>query len=109
MGLSRQATFTVTCAIALSAIVPGAAGYLSGRLEAIEKAERDLRSLEAEIRSREREVRLSGGVYAPKRLRLCEPPPAVAEDRRGARDRGGADDDRPRRAGDGLRRVSPPS
>ncbi|MCG5215189.1 hypothetical protein [Streptosporangium sp. KLBMP 9127] len=50
--MSRQTTFTLACAMLLAAFVPGAAGYLSGRLEAVEIAKRDLRELQADIRSR---------------------------------------------------------
>ncbi|MFI6921597.1 hypothetical protein ACIBIZ_16735 [Nonomuraea spiralis] len=49
MGLSRQMTFTLACAVVLSALGPGVAGYLSGRLEAIETAERNLRALETRL------------------------------------------------------------
>lgn len=53
MGLSKQLTFTLACAVVLSALVPGVAGYLSARLEAIETAERNLRALEARLDVRE--------------------------------------------------------
>jgi hypothetical protein len=53
MGMSRQPTFTLACAVVLSALVPGVAGYLSARLEAVESAERNLRALEARLRVRE--------------------------------------------------------
>ena len=53
MGMSRAvSTFTLACAMLLAAFVPGAAGYLSGRLEAVEIAKRDLRELQADIRLR---------------------------------------------------------
>jgi hypothetical protein len=53
MGMSRQATFTLGCAMSMAVIVPGAAGYLSGRLEAVELAKRDLRALQEDIRARD--------------------------------------------------------
>lgn len=53
MGLSKQMTFTLACAVVLSALVPGVAGYLSARLEAIEAAERNLHALEARLDVRE--------------------------------------------------------
>ncbi|MGR6913024.1 hypothetical protein ACU635_02065 [[Actinomadura] parvosata] len=53
MGLSKQMTFTLACAVVLSALVPGVAGYLSARLEAIETAERNLRALETRLNVRE--------------------------------------------------------
>ncbi|MGW0810482.1 hypothetical protein [Nonomuraea sp. NPDC002799] len=53
MGLSKQMTFTLACAVALSALVPGVAGYLSARMEAVEAAERNLHALEARLHVRE--------------------------------------------------------
>ncbi|MEV4216977.1 hypothetical protein [Nonomuraea sp. NPDC049725] len=46
-------TFTLACAVVLSALVPGVSGYLSARLEAIESAERNLRALEARLDARQ--------------------------------------------------------
>ncbi|WP_049571114.1 hypothetical protein [Nonomuraea sp. SBT364] len=58
MGRSKQLTFTLACAVVLSALVPGVAGYLSARLEAIESAERNLRALEARLDARQaRDIR----------------------------------------------------
>ncbi|MER7500734.1 hypothetical protein [Nonomuraea pusilla] len=51
--MSRQTTFTLACAVVLSALGPGVAGYLSARLDAIESAERSLRALEARLHARE--------------------------------------------------------
>lgn len=51
MGMSRQMTFTLACTVVLSAIIPGAAGYLSARLEAVRAAERNLRTLEIRLRA----------------------------------------------------------
>ncbi|TYB53792.1 hypothetical protein FXF51_48950 [Nonomuraea sp. PA05] len=51
--MSKQMTFTLACAVVLSALVPGVAGYLSARLEAIETAERNLRALETRLNARE--------------------------------------------------------
>ncbi|MFI7701797.1 hypothetical protein [Nonomuraea sp. NPDC049480] len=51
--MSKQTTFALACAVVLSALVPGLAGYLSARLEAIEAAERNLRALEARLDLRE--------------------------------------------------------
>ncbi len=53
MGMSKQMTFTLACAVVLSALGPGVAGYLSARLEAIEAAESNLRALEARLNVRE--------------------------------------------------------
>jgi hypothetical protein len=58
MGMSKQMTFTLACAVVLSALGPGVAGYLSARLESIEAAERNLRALETRLQIREaREAR----------------------------------------------------
>ncbi|MFG1705501.1 hypothetical protein ACFLIM_20120 [Nonomuraea sp. M3C6] len=51
--MSKQMTFTLACAVVLSALVPGVAGYLSARLEAIESAERNLHALETRLHVRE--------------------------------------------------------
>jgi hypothetical protein len=53
MGFSKQMTFTLACAVVLSALVPGVAGYLSARLEAIESAERNLHALESRLNVRQ--------------------------------------------------------
>jgi hypothetical protein len=52
MGMSRRMTFTLACALVFSAVVPGTAGYLSARLEAIQSAERNLHALEARLHAR---------------------------------------------------------
>ncbi|TMR13716.1 hypothetical protein ETD86_30215 [Nonomuraea turkmeniaca] len=51
--MSKQMTFALACMVVLSALVPGVAGYLSARMEAIEAAERNLRALEARLDLRE--------------------------------------------------------
>ncbi|MEU8320843.1 hypothetical protein AB0C33_21025 [Nonomuraea sp. NPDC048881] len=56
--MSRQMTFTLACAVVLSALGPGVAGYLSARLEAIRTAERNLHALQARLDVRQaRDVR----------------------------------------------------
>lgn len=50
MGMSKQTTFTLTFLAGLSVIVPGCAGYLSARMDAVERAHRELVSLESRIR-----------------------------------------------------------
>ncbi|NUW44783.1 hypothetical protein [Nonomuraea rhodomycinica] len=66
MGTSKQMAFTLACAVAFSVLVPGAAGYLSGRLEAVESAERQLHAIETRLRSREaREDRQAWPVAFP--------------------------------------------
>ena len=53
MGMSKQLTFMLACAVVLSALIPGVAGYLSARMEALEAAESNLRALEARLDVRE--------------------------------------------------------
>ncbi|MEV8636085.1 hypothetical protein AB0395_30970 [Streptosporangium sp. NPDC051023] len=48
--MSKQTTFTLTFLAGLSVIVPGCAGYLSARMDAVERAHRELVSLESRIR-----------------------------------------------------------
>ncbi|MEO3869702.1 hypothetical protein ABGB18_12805 [Nonomuraea sp. B12E4] len=56
--MSKQTTFALACAVVLSALIPGVAGYLSARMESLESAERNLRVLEARLALREaREAR----------------------------------------------------
>ncbi len=52
-GTSRQMAFALACAVVASVLIPGTAGYVSARMEAIESAERSLRALEARVRARE--------------------------------------------------------
>lgn len=63
MGMSKQTTFTLTLLTGISVIVPGCAGYLSARMEAVEQARRELVSLESRILQE----------------RLSAPPPAGTE------------------------------
>ncbi|MEV7009599.1 hypothetical protein [Streptosporangium sp. NPDC051022] len=48
--MSKQTTFTLTFLVGLSVIVPGCAGYLSAKMDAVERAHRELVSLETRIR-----------------------------------------------------------
>ncbi|MEV0203500.1 hypothetical protein [Nonomuraea sp. NPDC050691] len=74
--MSKQMTFTLTCAVAFSALIPGAAGYLSGRLEAVESAERELHAIETRLRSREaREARQAWPVAYPAPCGVQTPGP----------------------------------
>ncbi|WP_157248765.1 hypothetical protein [Nonomuraea typhae] len=52
MGVSKQVTFSLACAVALSAVIPGIAGYLSARIESIEAAERKLHAQELRLNAR---------------------------------------------------------
>ncbi|MEV0594349.1 hypothetical protein [Nonomuraea cavernae] len=77
MSMSKQMTFTLACAVALSALVPGTAGYLSARLEAIRTAERSLRAVEVRLDVRmAREAREGGSVSFPEH---CVSPSTTAE------------------------------
>lgn len=51
--MSKQLTFTLACAAVLSAVIPGAAGYFSARMDAVTSAERQLRMLETRLQSAE--------------------------------------------------------
>lgn len=85
MGLSKQVTFSLACAVVLSAVVPGVAGYLSARIESIETAERNLHAQELRLNARmAREMRESQPISysAPCELTsvkpLMEQPPPAA-------------------------------
>ncbi len=51
MGMSKQTSFTLMLLLAFSVIVPGSAGYLSVKMEAIGQAHRELLTLENRIRA----------------------------------------------------------
>ncbi|MGN9843768.1 hypothetical protein ACTMTI_37150 [Nonomuraea sp. H19] len=80
--MSKQMTFTLAIAVVLSALVPGVAGYLSARLEAIEAAERNLRALEARLDLREardaRPVSFPAGCLRTPPEQQLEQAPAIA-------------------------------
>ncbi|WP_133061652.1 hypothetical protein [Streptosporangium minutum] len=48
--MSKQTTFTLTFLVGLSVLVPGSAGYLSAKMDAVQRAYRDLVSLESRFR-----------------------------------------------------------
>ncbi|WP_327088158.1 hypothetical protein OIE66_38515 [Nonomuraea sp. NBC_01738] len=52
MGMSKQVTFTLACAVALSAVIPGVAGYLSARIDSLNAAERRLHAQEVRLNAR---------------------------------------------------------
>ncbi|MCA2186230.1 hypothetical protein LDL05_14270 [Nonomuraea cavernae] len=75
--MSKPMTFTLACVVSLSALLPGTAGYLSARLDAIRSAERSLRAVEARLDIRmAREAREGGSVSFPEH---CVPPPTTVE------------------------------
>ncbi|WP_188188632.1 hypothetical protein [Nonomuraea sp. SYSU D8015] len=85
--MSKQTTFALACAVVLSALVPGVAGYMSARWEAIEAAERNLRALEARLDLREaRDARPvsfpAPCVRTPPTPRLQQLPTTALGDRR---------------------------
>ncbi len=49
MGLSKQTTFTVACALMAAAILPGLAGYVAARFEAHEQAVKEVLRLRAQL------------------------------------------------------------
>lgn len=51
MGMSKQTSFTLMLLLAFSVVVPGSAGYLSVKMEAIGQAHRELLTLESRIRA----------------------------------------------------------
>ncbi|GIH90909.1 hypothetical protein ACFFMN_31970 [Planobispora siamensis] len=71
MGVSRQTTFTLACMTVLSVVVPGSAGYLSARLDAVDRAHQRLASLEERLRE-EQLARQDRTVAALAASRLCE-------------------------------------
>ncbi|GIH80425.1 hypothetical protein [Planobispora longispora] len=52
--MSKQRTFTLACAALLAVVVPGGAGYLSARVDAVEETYRRLSALEDRLRDSER-------------------------------------------------------
>ena len=81
MGKSKQMTFTLACAVVLSALVPGMAGYISARMEAIATAERNLQALETRLNVREARVFPAPCTRHPLTPRLHQGPAAALEGR----------------------------
>ncbi|MBG0813996.1 hypothetical protein [Planomonospora sp. ID82291] len=115
--MSRQMTFTLTCAALLAAVVPGCAGYLSARLDAVDEARRRLASAEDRLR----ESRLTAQAVAtparlcsasdrsPARRREASVPTAfVPADARERRNRATERANRRERAKSGSTRADPP-
>ncbi|MGN9785013.1 hypothetical protein ACTMTF_26520 [Nonomuraea sp. ZG12] len=108
MGSSKQMAFTLACAVVASAVIPGLAGYVSARLEAIESAERSLRALEARLEAREARgvrtvsipIRCLRPPGPPKQLQRQPPAAALEPDER----RAGRHADRGRPGGAGSTR-----
>lgn len=61
---NRMAVALVT-AVVSSAVLPGVAGYVSARLDAVAAAERRLRALEARVAADDRLVALLAGLGRP--------------------------------------------
>ncbi|WP_066360868.1 hypothetical protein [Herbidospora mongoliensis] len=49
MGVGKQTTFTVACALMAAAILPGLAGYVAARFEAHDQAVREVLRLRAQL------------------------------------------------------------
>ncbi|MFI7533830.1 hypothetical protein [Streptosporangium sp. NPDC049376] len=67
--MSKQTTFTLTFLAGLSVIVPGCAGYLSARMDAVERAHRELVSLESRIRQEQLIPPVAEAEDSPARFR----------------------------------------
>ncbi|MEV4094602.1 hypothetical protein [Streptosporangium saharense] len=67
--MSKQTTFTLTFLAGLSVIVPGCAGYLSAKMDAVERAHRELVSLESRIRQEQLIAPVAGAEGSPIRAR----------------------------------------
>ena len=82
MGMSKQTTFTLTFLVAVSVIVPGSAGYLSARMDAVEQARSELLSLESRLRE-ERHDALAEEIELVRQARrsrvTAEPAPTPCE------------------------------
>jgi hypothetical protein len=82
MGMSKQTTFTLTFLVAVSVIVPGSAGYLSARMDAVEQARSELLSLENRLRE-ERHDALAEEIKLVRQARrsraTAEPAPTHCE------------------------------
>ncbi|GAA0954362.1 hypothetical protein [Nonomuraea longicatena] len=82
MGVSsKQMTFSLACAVVLSAVVPGVTGYLSARVESLEAAERKLHAMEMRLNERSaRELRpVSYPVSYPAPCGITPRSPAQAQ------------------------------
>ncbi|GAA3443572.1 hypothetical protein [Planomonospora venezuelensis] len=92
MGVSRQATFTLACVALLSVLVPGCAGYLSARMEALDQAHLRLSALEERLReANTTQARMTVAAVpipceTPSRPRPAPPPAEVVPATAGARE-----------------------
>ncbi|MFE3451339.1 hypothetical protein ACFXJ8_20680 [Nonomuraea sp. NPDC059194] len=66
--MAKQFTFMIACAAVLSTVIPGAAGYFSARMEAVEAAERRVAMMQARLATKIELVSLP---------RPCSPVPAT--------------------------------
>ncbi|MFD1937128.1 hypothetical protein ACFSKW_37220 [Nonomuraea mangrovi] len=66
--MAKHFTFMIACAAVLSTVIPGAAGYFSARMEAVESAERRVAMMEA---------RLANKIEMVSLPRPCSPGPAT--------------------------------
>lgn len=79
MGMSRQTAFTLMLLLVFSVIVPGSAGYLSVKMEAIGQAHQELLTLENRIRHEKLAARIKRmeRVHRPG-VSSRSPPPAAS-------------------------------
>ncbi|MEV4058897.1 hypothetical protein [Nonomuraea dietziae] len=56
--MSKQLTFTIACAAVLSTVIPGAAGYFSARLDAVEAAEQRVSALHQRLATKVAKISL---------------------------------------------------
>ncbi|GAA4056899.1 hypothetical protein [Nonomuraea soli] len=74
--MGKQLTFSLACAAVLAAaVVPGTAGYLSARLESVEAAEHQLRSLE--LRLQRGQASMTRTISWPQPCEMASPLPTV--------------------------------
>ncbi|WP_440067901.1 hypothetical protein [Streptosporangium sp. OZ121] len=68
--MSKQTSFTLMLLLAFSVVVPGSAGYLSVKMEAIGQAHRELLTLESRIRAERLAARIRKMERTPRDRRL---------------------------------------
>lgn len=83
MGMSRQTAFTLMLLLAFSVIVPGSAGYLSVKMEAIGQAHQELLTLESRLRHEKLAARIKKmeRVHRARRLQPVTPSEPVRSSR----------------------------
>ncbi|WP_433371258.1 hypothetical protein [Streptosporangium sp. CA-115845] len=77
--MSRQTAFTLMLLLAFSVIVPGSAGYLSVKMEAIGQAHQELLTLESRLRHEKLAARIKRMEQVQRARRLQPVPPSGRE------------------------------